>query len=282
MSAGNLFEREISRFESAKSGYAALAEEILRTAAPAGESPSDAEVVAKRASAFLNVLMKAPWRRNGMKAEERDAVRCVILIFPFLPVDEIRRKGAQAGADAALLEGIAKACASAAGTAEGDGADSGSLPERTAAECVMLACSQETTDGLPEVEGRALKRAEREGRRAGYLDAVAIAREMTDGRDWDGCVYEENGFYSAVIDGQNVPVATPLIQAFLTIGEARKGRSEKKEKREEIFSPGEFLARHPGWNAVVYGTPGGFFIRDSSGEQRISDEQATAFGIRLR
>ena len=281
MNEGSRFESELSRFESEKSGFAAFARATLEKRCPAGTEPSDAEVCAKRASAFADALLRTPWKRKRLKAEERDAVRCAVLLFPFLPSGEAEKELSKKESDVPNLEKLLKACATTAGIA-GDPSD---VPfgaaEETAAECVLLASRRETTDGLPEVGSRALKEAEREGRRAGYLDAVAIVREMTDGREWDGSAYEKDGDYKVVIDGQDVPAPKALLQAFLTVGEARKGRLQKTERREEALSPEEFLQRHPGWNAVVYGTPGSFFIIDSEGEFPISNEQATAFGIRI-
>ena len=300
-----LFESELADFEGRDTGIAAFAEAVLEslpeTVMGTPEKPSAIAIRTRCAYAFAKGLMEMRFVRTTFQISERDEIKCAILLCDAMrngpdgkgKVDpdhgakmgaEIRDQKWNAVLPDFIRDEIAELVESHEEPTRIDGRNYGRNPETPMEEfvhsCVHLASARKTTMDLPGVAECVLMEAAKEGRRSGYLDAIAIARETTDSREWDGNVaFESDGRAFVVLDGQTVPVAKSLVQAFLTVGEARKKEFERI--RGDVLDFASFKAKYPKWDETIYGAPGSFFVTNGDSRVPISDVQAKAFGLRF-
>lgn len=95
--------------------------------------------------------------------------------------------------------------------------------------CIFLASKRSTTIDLPYSFAYYQSKLKEQAIQNQFFQSkelfLHIAKQMVEGRNWDGRIYYECSLPYIYVDQQKIPVAKELEQAFVILGQAQQGRN---------------------------------------------------------
>lgn len=246
-----VFEKELSSFETSGTGIKEFTLEVLSTLPdyflePSNNGSTNIIVLLTRSSlAYANELFHLEFFREKFQMSERDCIRSAlflcdglfygqgeekkqVFLHPELMSNYIRDNVWEKYLPFFVRKDIADIVQTHSGQWNVFGDKTLRKPitemEKFAHMCVFMSGRGDCTVKLPITESRygdCIKKIKAKQSSAfDYQAALRIVSSMVNQKTWDGHVYQDREYF-VIIDGQRVPVAPDLYQAFITAGQAR-------------------------------------------------------------